>query len=402
MKLMALRRAFALALFLPLASSVFAFDFGGLLETAMEAESSYFWLTPGLTPWFSWDNGEGMSAYLSAMVSARYENYYDNGNDGFRKPALLPELTRFSFAYNRGGLYSAQAGRVEYTDVLAQTACGLFDGLRFQAAAGGMNISAGAFYTGLVYKETARILMTGNDAVNYAKQVDGFSSYHASKRLFAFGRVDMPLMDYHNLFFEVLAQFDLNGGNEKLHSQYAQFLVEIFNKMDMRILGGAVYELMENRGGSRGDAVGSAFGALASVEAGLPGPLNDSAKLTAKFSSGPYNGGFGYMPLTSAAQGMVYTGVFSGLWLARLDYEVRLLPSLYGEANASLFAKTYKEPDSPGSFYGGEMWASLAWRPYEDLQVSLGGGLFIPGKGYAHSGGRSAVYRISAGVTVSF
>jgi hypothetical protein len=210
-------------------------------------------------------------------------------------------------------------------------------------------------------------------------------------------------MEYHNLFLEVLAQFDLNDSDEKLNSQYAQFLVEVFNKKDMRILGGFVYERMQSMGGNYGSATGNAFGALASVEMGIPGYPHNSVKLSAKYSSGPYDGRFtGFVPLTSTAQGMVYSGTFSGLWLARLDYEVRLLPSMYYEASVSLFGKGYYEPDVDGVMLGGEMWNSFAWRPYEDVQVNFGGGLFIPGQAKAYSVGRNTTYRVSAGVMVSF
>ena len=111
---------------------VFSSDFGLLLDQSIEAENKYFSYTPALIPWFSWNNGQGMSVYLSGILSLKYNNY-DNGisdNDGLRKPLLLPELSRFSFTY-RSGQSSIEAGRVEYADVMGQTAYGLFDGLRF-------------------------------------------------------------------------------------------------------------------------------------------------------------------------------------------------------------------------------------------------------------------------------
>jgi len=394
------RLSLVFILFILRACFVFSLDFGLLLEQNIEAENKYFSYAPAFIPWFSWYNGQGISLYLSGLFSLKYINYDDgvSDNDGLRKPYFLPELSRFSFTYSSGQA-SFEAGRVEYADILGQTASGLFDGLRFQTATPIGDVSVGAFYTGLLYKETAKILMTGNDAAEYAKPVESFSEYCASKRLLAFGRLDMPLLEYHNLFFEVLAQFDLNGNDEKLHSQYAQAALEIFTKNNMKISGGFVFETMEN-----GDNdFTAAFGALAAFETDVPGSLNDSLKLTAKFSSGPLNETFtGFTPLSSITQGMIFPGTFSGLWLARVDYKVRLLPSLFAETNISYFGRTYSEAGSDGNLYSGEIWASFAWQPLEDIRITLGGGVFIPGLGNAYPVGTDAMWKINAGLLLSF
>jgi hypothetical protein len=342
-----------------------------------------------------------MSVYLSGIVSLKYNNYDDgiSDNDGLRKPVLMPELSRFSFTYRAAQRYSIEMGRIEYTDALGQTASGLFDGLRFQADTSVCSVSIGAFYTGLLYKETAKILMTENDAVEYAKPAEDFSSYCASKRLFAAARLGIPIMEYHNFSFEVLAQFDMNDNDEKLHSQYAQAVIEIFTKKNMRISGGFVFETMEN---TDGDLTAS-FGALAALETDVPGSPNDSLKLTAKYSSGHRDETFtGFVPLSSITQGMVFNGTFSGLWQAKINYAVRLLPSLFAETNASYFGRTYSEPDSDGSLYGGEIWASLAWQPVEDIRITLGGGVFLPGTGNVYPIGTDTTWKLNAGLTLSF
>ncbi|MDR2730075.1 MAG: hypothetical protein LBB81_04170 [Treponema sp.] len=380
---------------------VFSIDFGLFLDNSIEAENDYFWYTPAFAPWLSWDNGRGMSVYLSGIVSLKYSSYDDgiSDNDGLRKPVLLPELSRFSFTYRSGQRYSIEAGRVAYNDALEQTASGLFDGFRFYAVTPIGGVTAGAFYTGLLYKETAKILMTDNDAFEYTQPVEDFNSYCASKRIFAFGRLDIPLMEYNNFIFEAIAQFDLNNNEETLNSQYAQAVFEFFIRENMKISGGFVFETMENRDGD----FTAAYGALASFETEMPGSLNDSVKFTAKFSSGPNDETFsGFVPLSSIEQGMVFTGTFSGLWQAKINYAVRLLPSLFVEANASYFGRTYSEAGSDGSLYGGEFWASLAWQPLEDIRATLGGGVFLPGTGNAYPVETGAMWKINAGVSLSF
>jgi hypothetical protein len=381
-------------LFTLCAGFVFSSDFGFLLDQNAEAENNYYSYTPAFIPWFSWNNRQGMSVYLSGILSLKYNNY-DGGisdNDGLRKPVLLPELSRFSFAY-RSGQRSFEAGRVEYADALGQTASGLFDGFRFQTASPIGDISIGAFYTGLLYKETAKILMTVNDAVEYAKPVESFDDYCASKRYIAFGRLDIPLFEYHNFIFEALAQFDMNGNDEKLNSQYAQIALEFFTKNNMKLSGGFVFETMENGDGD----FFAAYGALAVIEADVPGSPNDSLILTVKYSSGPQDKTFtGFMPLSSITQGMIFSGIFSGLWQAKISYAVRLLPSLFAETSVSYFGRTYNEIGSDGSRYGGEIWASLAWQPLEDVRATLGGGVFLPETGDVYP------WKISAGLSLSF
>jgi len=386
--------ALVFILFALCAGFVFSSDFGFLLDQNAEAEDKYYSYTPAFVPWFSWHNKQGMSVYFSGILSLKYNNYDDNisDNDGLRKPIVLPELSRFSFTY-RSGQRSFEAGRVEYADALGQTASGLFDGLRFQTASPIGNISIGAFYTGLLYKETAKILMTGNDALEYAKPVESFDDYRASKRSLAFGRLDIPLFEYHNFIFEALAQFDMNGNDEKLNSQYAQIALELFAKNNTKLSGGFVFETMENKDGD----FTAAYGAIAVIETDVPGSLNDSFILTAKYSSGPRDETFtGFIPLSSITQGMIFSGTFTGLWQAKIGYAVRLLPSLFAETNASYFGRTYNEIGSDGSRYGGEVWASLAWQPLEDVRATLGGGVFLPETGDVYP------WKINAGLSLSF
>jgi hypothetical protein len=392
--------ALVFILFALCAGFAFSLDFGLLLDNNAEAENNCFSYTPAFIPWFSWANGRGMSAYLSGIVSLKYNKYDDdrNNNDGLRELVLLPELSRFSVTYRSGQRYTVEAGRVEYADVLGQTASGLFDGIRFQAATPVCSVTAGAFYTGLLYKETAKILMTGNDAAEYTEPTESFNSYCASKRVLAVARLDIPVMEYHNFSFELLAQHDLNGNDEKLHSQYAQAALEFFTPQNIRIFGGFVFETMDNGGGG----FNAAFGVLASLETDAPGPLNDNLKLTAKYSSGPMNETFGgFVPLTTITQGMVFPGTFSGLWQAKINYAVRVSPSLFAEANVGYFGRTYSEAGSGGSLYGGEFWASLSWQPLEDIRAMVSGGVFLPGMGNAYPAGSDNLWKINAGLSLA-
>jgi len=396
------RFAFLPILLLLSAGFVFSYDFGLFLDQEIEGQNKLFTYTPSFVPWFSWNGGRGLSVYLSGNFSLEYDNSDDgiDENDGWRKPAILPELSWFALSYRSGRGYLIEAGRLPYTDALGVTASGLFDGLRFETSLAQGSISAGLFYTGFLYKETAKIVMTESDSVDYVKpwDFDNFGNYFASRRLLAGFRWDMPLLEFHTLSFEVLAQLDLNGRDEKLHSQYGEAQAEFFTRNNLGITLGAVFETVES---GEGD-FGLALGALAGLRTEVPGSLNDSLKLTLKFCSGPWNDTFtAFTPLTSFTQGMVFPDTFSGIGLFSADYSVRILPSLFAEGIVSYFVKTFSDSVSDGNLYGGEIWASIAWQPFDDLRASLGAGVFFPGLGNAYPSGTDPMWKISAGLSLS-
>ena len=393
------------ALLLLSANMIFSVDFGLLMDHKFDAGrledgNNFFTYNPGLTPWFSWNSDKGMSLYLSTIFSLKYlkSDDGDPDNDGLRKPSLLFEVGRFSFSYRAAQRYSIEVGRIWYTDALEQTASGLFDGFSFEKPFSKGTLSTALFYTGLQYKETAKIIMTPSDAVEYGKTYEEAGDYFASKRLFAIGRWDMPLKEYHNLSLEALFQFDLNGNEESLHSQYAQAQFDFFTQKKLGISAGVMAETMEVDGD-----FGFAFGALFGLSVDMPGSLNDGLKFTSKFSSGNWNDTFiAYTPISALDQGNVFPGTFSGLWVNRINYDVRILPSLFAGGALSYFVRTSTDSEYEGNLYGGEIWLSLAWQPLDDIRVYFGGGVFLPALGNAYPSDTDTMWKISGGFSMSF
>ena len=377
---------------------VFSADFGLLIDQKIEVQNNLFTYSPAFAPWFSWNGGQGLSVYVSGLLSLQYAKYKDNAGVSGWDPGLVPEVSRFSLSYRAGQNFSLEAGRVIYADALGITASGLFDGIRMETALPLGSLSAGLFYTGLLYKETAKIVMTLSDEADFAEKWawDNFGAYPASKRVLAALRWDIPVGNFNNLSLEALAQFDLNGNDDALHSQYGEILFEMYPKNKLGIIFGVSFEAMENKDTD----FTAALGALAGLKTGMPGSLNDGLNLTIKFSSGPWNDTFGvFTPINSYAQGAVFQSNFSGLGSVRADYEVRIIPSLFAGLAASYFVRTYHVPGE-GYLYGGEIWASLAWQPFDDLRLNLGGGVFFPSLGNISSGD-DAMWKISAGVSLS-
>ncbi|MDR2500824.1 MAG: hypothetical protein LBD37_07085 [Treponema sp.] len=393
------------ALFL-LTLPLFPYDFGLLADQTLELEASRGVYKPVLTPWVSWNNGRGLSFYGSSAFSLPRYFYNDypygiqkTGDGGWTKPVLVMELSRTAGYWRAAGSLLA-AGRMPYEDALGFAASGLFDGLCFDAdlARGGLRL--GLWYTGLLYKDSAKILMTPGDTEDYAKpwHWDNFSAYFASRRILSALRWDAALGESYRLSVEALAQFDLSGHDTLLHSQYGEILVEIFPEKPAGLTAGLACELMEDQDGK----AGGAFGALARLQTEVPGGYKDGAALTVKYGSGPWNDAFAFTPLSSPAQGEVFPGSLSGLLVIAADYGIQPRPAILAECVFRYFLRDHGVSGEEGKYlYGGELWASLAWQPLEDLRLSLGGGAFFPGLGNIY-GDSKPQGKLTIGLSLSF
>jgi len=383
------------------AGLAFSLDFGLLAEQKIEAKNKLFSFSPVFTPWFSWDGGgKGLSVYLSGILSFGYKNYADNpANSGWGKPALVPELSLFAVKY-RYRRVSFEAGRIGYTDALGFAASGLFDGFRLAVALPMGNISAALLYTGLLYKETAMILMTDGDAQKYAEPWDkNLSAYFASRRALAAFRWDMPLGESNTLTAEILAQFDLTGNEQTLHSQYGEIKFDLYPQNKFMVTVGGLFETMQNEKGKSS----AALGALAGIRIDIPGSLNDRLNINMKFSSGSWNGHFtAFAPLSSIDQGKVFQSTVSGLALLSADYSVRFSDTVLAESVLRYFMRTFNDPSTKGNLYGGELWASVAWQPLDDIRLALGTGVFFPGLGNVYPRGTDPSWKIKAAFSQSF
>jgi len=149
------------------------------------------------------------------IVSGGLELDYNNGW-GF-----VPELLRTEFSFYHNGIWGFEIGRMNHSDPLGFIAEGLFGGVKAAYYSGIGTFSAGAFYTGLLYKKRANIEMTQEEteARNAPLNYDDFgNTYFAPKRfLGALG------WEYLGGTIRskagILGQFDLSG-DKPLNSQY--------------------------------------------------------------------------------------------------------------------------------------------------------------------------------------
>jgi hypothetical protein len=395
------KRIFLCALaFLLHAGAAFAQDYGLLIRqtpvltnegNSGENSVSY---TGTAIPWFSASLGERADLYLSGGISAELENNVWK---------LIPELYRFEFIYNPNQDMRVELGRIPFRENLSYVFSGLFDGAAARFDLAGGRLSAGVFYTGLLYKKAAYIVMGAEDRKDY---YDG-DVYFSSRRLvFGVNWEKTNVFDTRNtLSLSGLGQFDLNGG-DKVHTQYLEGRLDIPLGNGFNAEAGGVFELIEQAG-----KLSAAFALSAGLHWLPPGARQDMLTVGGRFASGAWGGLTGaFLPVTSHAQGKVLRPEFSGIAFIQGVYSARLQAALSAELSAAYFFRTDEltyfnpgmKPSTRSPLLGGEIYGGLTWTPWSDLSVSAAGGVFIPQLGRYFKEDAGLIYRITLEVIFSF
>jgi hypothetical protein len=371
-------------------SFAWAFDFGMFLnqntgysgaDSGGGDSRSNFDYSIGAVPWLSGLLGQTGDFIVTAGFEADY-------NKGWE---FVPELLRTGLAF-RPGNWAFEIGRMYHSDPLGFVAAGLFDGFKASYYSEAGTFSAGAWYTGLLYKKrtviemTVEEFLTKNAPLDYGDFAD---TYFAPKRfLSALGWEHLGGAVQAKV--SVLGQFELFA-DEPLNSQYAVFKLTLPVNAFSFNLGGCL-ELIENEGKTKGE-IAVAFAAEAAVACTFPASIMSRLSLLGRYSSS--GGGeqtVAFLPLTTENQGNVLGAKLSGLSMVSLDYLIRLHPAFSAGLTSSYFIRsdleTYNGYPLPGDkdsgyFLGNEFFARLLWSPASDLQINLGAGVFMPSLGNA-------------------
>jgi hypothetical protein len=361
-----------------------AADFGVLVDMHAEAENNIektdFEFRTDIMPRLSFLFGDSSSLFLSGGLTLAVKG---------EEFIVIPELLQTEFVY-RPGNWEIRAGRIFYTDPLGFITSGLFDGALFSINSMGGIFNAGAWYTGTLYKKSAVITMTGEEQVSFDATVDyvdhPLNTYFAPKRLLAsIGWEHPSLGELLHLKASVTAQADLNGKAEKYNSQYftlkAGFPVEYF----IIELGGSLETVQS---GKDLEDSNIAFALDLGVFWMLPSSFNSRLSFTGRFASGNTDGiTNAFVPVTGIFHGSILRAKISGITVLGLDYSARFADPFGMSLTVSHFVRndlgTYMEwpvdiTDNTGHFLGTEFYARLVWSPISDLQLKLGGGVFLP------------------------
>ncbi|GHV45172.1 hypothetical protein AGMMS49546_30390 [Spirochaetia bacterium] len=394
------------------ASLLLAADFGAVLTAAPEFDSTLkpeFNFKGTIAPWVSALISPRLNFYASAGVSLDYR-------EGELKPVLV-QLNRTELSWRPAPMAYLQFGRQRYTDSAALVAAGLFDGIHFSWGMSRARLSLGAFYTGLQYKEEAKIIMTERDLTWYNAKLnyDNMDTYFASRRVCIPLRAEFPdLTQRLALAVNAIAQIDVNGSTERgntLHSQYleTQLIAEPWNPLSLTFAG--LVSLMESE-----DTVGKAilrtgFAASAGANWEVPTSMQDMLTLQLRWTSGRSGDNIGaYLPLSGVSVGEVFTPRISALLYGKAAYTLRPIPAISVEGSFGYFVRTDTETLKDGNLkvgseartLGGEFSGNLIWAVQSDVQVSAGGGAFFPAMGDAFRTDTDVRWKLKCGVIVSF
>jgi hypothetical protein len=368
-----------------------------------------FSYTPVFSPWVSGPLGRAFSLYLSGSVGFDYAAD-SGGNSAWRDPPVLPELGRTELTWTASPSLYVRLGRQHFQDPAGLVAAGLFDGLNAGFSATGSRFSAGAWYTGLLYKGTADIVMTSRDQAAYEKPfaLNGDDGYFASRRVMVSFEWEKPDLDPRSsLALGFLAQFDANGDDDRLHTQYLSARYGRRLPHSLELQADAAFGLGE-------DPAWTVFFAGGLTLAWTPpGALDDRLSFRGLYSS-PFRGDRlrPFTPVSSVPQGQVFSPALGGLSTLRGAYTLRLLPALSLTGELSYFIRTDtvafqddRDADKlkgEGYFLGGECYAAAAWSPLPDLALTFGGGAFFPRMGDAFTEDAAVRWKTALSLILSF
>jgi hypothetical protein len=360
----------------------------------------------GLGPWVSASPRENVDIYFSGNIAVKYEN---------ETWKTVPEVTLFMVSWRPLPVLSVDAGRIRFSDFNRVLAAGLFDGVTGACELGSSRLSLGAYYTGLLYKDTADIFMTTGDAADYVRELDydDFDgTYFASRRFFAVAGWEIPSLagSPHGLFFNGIAQFDLNERDEKIHTQYlsVRFLYSPVPSLDFSL--GGIAGLAERTGAAVSADTKASFALLAAASWKPPSAVQDSLTLAFRWGSGQVNERIGpFRPITTITQGNVLDTGLAGLMVLSAAYAMRPVGDLVLNFDARYFLRsdvqTYtslylKRTDEKA--LGAELYAAATWVPVVDISLIAGGGAFFPGMGNALDSGAPVQWKTALALLLSF
>ncbi|MDR3249415.1 MAG: hypothetical protein LBT39_11590 [Treponema sp.] len=364
-----------------------ALDFGLVIQQTGEqtGDSSY---TGSYSPWISTELGQRANLYLQAKLSTVYED----GNWKPESPAILPELGLFKISWRPASSAYLEMGRLRFQDPSGMIAAGLFDGLSGSLVLGKARLSMGAFYTGLSYKETAKIIMTSGDIKAYVQPFTYTDSdtYFSSRRIVVSAGTEFgDLSPRTTLKVNVLGQFDMNpkalSDESLLHTQYLSAQYSCLPLETLALTGTVVGGLAEDE--EKAIYLQCAMGA--GIDWEVPGALQDMLQGEIHWSNGENEGLIAFAPINSIAQGTVFDPKLSGLMALKGKYTARLYQSFSVSAEGIYFIRTdgktltgTEYPPSSSRLMGGELYGTVRWALTEDLMINIGGGAFFPGDAF--------------------
>jgi hypothetical protein len=328
---------------------------------------------------------------LTGLMGDIGEFYISAGINFQNNPwGYVPEILRTELFWSQRGM-ELSIGRISYSDPLGFIASGLFDGERFSYHTETGTFGFSALYTGLIYKKRITIEMTPGDeksndaAIDYDHFTD---SYFAPRRVLA--AIDWEHQGIGERVYarlSLLGQFDFTGA--ELFSQYITGKMIVPFKILIVSFGGCL-ELLENSE-NKDIALAAELGtAWRTASQGL--------SLLARYSSAATDSMAKFIPVTTNPQGQILLERLSGVSIASLNYTARLHQTFTISLTPSYF---FDLNNAYGRFLrGAEFFGAFYWSPLPDVNVNLGGGIFLPSLGNISRSDRN-LWRVELNLVLS-
>ena len=376
-----------LGLFLP--GFVMANDFGVVLNQYAEttnsaSEDTSFEYDALLIPRALFLFGEPSSPSGALFVSAGLKLEYKDDLQ------FIPELLRTEFFMQRHGL-GLRLGRFGYATPLPLLADGLFDGVQVSYSSSLGRFRAGAWYTGLLYKDRANIDITGNDRHINETELDysKFSeTYFAPARLLtSIDYEHFAIADILRLNANFTAQTDLSDKSGKFHSQYLTLKAGLPVYGFFFEAGGIVSTFQAEGNDDFKLGYAGEFGISRALPTGFPSRIF----LFGQYASGRSDGvGAAFVPITKNGASDIFDARIAALTTLGLNYTARFVETLGSNLSFKYFMRndlsTYNTFPIEGEgehehLLGAEIFAKFIWSPVSDIAVNLGAGAFLPALG---------------------
>jgi len=289
----------------------------------------------------------------------------------------------------RFGAVEIRGGRFNYADPMSFALDSLYDGIMISHSSGAGQFNIGSWYTGVLYKKNANILMTQNDRDIYNAPLikgDFLSSYFAPPRIIISMDWNHPsISEFIQLNTALSAQFDMSHKVERLHSQYFTFRAAT-NFKKFLVIGGGSIEASEIKGANEAIRLGIAgeLGFYIPLHFKIDGQLSLKARYGSGNTGKPF---YAFTPVTTSYYGEIFKLGISGHTMLDVTYSARLFKTVGASFTVSYFIRNdLKTPNSyiitgtdmGNKLLGTEIFSKVVWSPFSDMQLNLGVGAFIP------------------------
>jgi hypothetical protein len=371
-----------------------------------------------------------LNAFLSGKAGAVFTfNLSGYGDFGYSSLSAEPlsyggNLDRLELAFFLGPAaapseFRVEAGRLRVSDPGSYLAFDRMDGLSAAFSLGQFDMKAEAGYTGLLSAKEAGIILSAQDAADYA-DVDNF---FAPPRLYAAALFKLSeLLLRGDISLHAALQSDLRPTpTDKVDSQYLQLLFEGPIASGIAYKLGGICQFIQTPARAARPAR-TAAGAAAELSWTNPAILGSRAEFVADWSSGSSEadlalgaavspGALGQtLPLGSNAAGSAFELPFQSMIRLKLAYSMSPAKALSLRLAASGFMRSGAEEPADPEFIAGsdEAWLgeegelAIQWQPLSDLRLSLSGSCFLPAAGVSFVAEADPRWNASLGLSVDF